>query len=539
MPGRMQKLLHHSRKKFVKIALTTIEKKQEKPAAAASGASVADELPLLRAMVFHAANSEICVATYARGAEAVFVESHHPLQAADLRQIRQKIWSRARSLHWKIAEPEAIEVWINGKQMRHVRTARHRRRLRCIDLIDGHLAEGQEFVLCGAGYDSHLEPAFYQLLRELSDEPEPTIQRLRSETLRQREDYELLLSHMIDGVILCDENLHVQFMNERARKLSGMLERLPRGAVLGATPLCDLGGLLVEAIETGIAQLNRVIPLGGDRSRLLGVHVQNVKNLHERSIGWLLILRDITASWQSDHMRSIVAVASHELNTPLASIRNTVDLLLDGEVGGLNESQQKYLKIINDDVVRLQRLLHDLLDLSKLDEKKLALDRRRHVRIEFVVNKVVELYTALAESKGIALKTKIPAGLPGITGDRDQLTQILVNLVDNAIKYSDYDDEVVIAASEEEEHLVISVTDHGAGIPESAREVIFQRFVQLENLPSGSHRGFGLGLSIAKEIVESHCGAIWVETKEGQGSTFSFSIPKHVAQKADQTPKNC
>ncbi|MDQ7062903.1 MAG: ATP-binding protein [candidate division KSB1 bacterium] len=495
-----------------------------------------NDAALLRLLITHAAQFEVCVATYHQNASTIYVDTRHPIPLKEIKRIRHKVHQTAQELGWAVsAAASDLELCINGILAKYVRHTRQNHRLSNCSCFGVNLFHQEPLIVCVCGVDSEIDEEFMMELHALSTAPEVGFRALLAKVLRKTEDLSNILLSMIDGVILCDEKVRIRFMNEKARKLCGF-EQVPQlGSPLEPTPLCDLTQLLYEAMEDGITQLNRVIPLGNSNSQLLGVNIQFVKNFMGQPVGWLLILRDITASWQSDQIRSMISIASHELNTPLASMKNTLDLLLDREVGELTPNQEKFLRIIQDDMTRLQRLLHDLLDLSRLEDGRMELDRRRHVRIEFVANKVIESFRVFAESRGITLRTDIPSGISGINGDRDRITQILVNLVDNAIKYSHFGGEVIIAARETEDEVIVSVSDQGVGISQEDLNFIFERFVQLDNLPEGVHRGFGLGLSIAKDIVQSHHGRMWAESEPGKGSTFYFSLPKIAsdASKAD------
>lgn len=494
------------------------------------GSALPNEATIIRRMIFLSAMTDICVATYLRGEDTIYVDSHHPLPFKELKRIRNAIRQKMEDSGWEAPAEQSLSLCINGVLSRYIRHPRQKHTLKSATTFEVRLPMKRSLFLFIAGVDGELDDEFLMELRVLSSTPEVGYRVLLTHVLQHAEDYHLILADMLDGIILCDDKGRIRFMNERARRMCGF-EQLPhRGSLLHPTPLCDLQKILFEAINDGITQLNRVIPLGNSNTQLIGVNVRYVQNLLGQPVGWLMILRDITASWQSDQIRSMISIASHELNTPLASMKNTVDLLLDGEVGPLSPTQQKFLKIIRDDMGRLQRLLTDMLDLSRLEDSKLELDRRRNVRIEFIINKVIESYKIFAKSRGITLKARIPAELSSIRSDRDRITQVLVNLVDNAIKYSDFGSEVVIAAEETDDEIVVSVSDQGAGISEEDLNKIFEKFVQLNNLPEGVHRGFGLGLSIAREIVESHGGRLWASSTPGEGSTFYFSLPKNLKE---------
>jgi len=239
----------------------------------------------------------------------------------------------------------------------------------------------------------------------------------------------------------------------------------------------------------------------------------------------MFVLRDVTRDWQNEQMRSALTVASHEIKTPLNSMLSAVDLLLDLDLGELNSKQNQCLSVVKDDIQRLNRLLADLLDLSRFDEGIQFFERRKQTSLEFLVNKVFDSFRSFAKSKKIQLVNKIPKSIPTFKGDRDRLQQVLSNLVENGIKYSMPGGSLSADAVLEGSIIKCCVKDKGVGIPASDLQTIFERFNQLDNFPDSGSRGYGLGLSIAKEIVESNGGQIWVESKLKVGSTFFFTIP--------------
>jgi signal transduction histidine kinase len=198
--------------------------------------------------------------------------------------------------------------------------------------------------------------------------------------------------------------------------------------------------------------------------------------------------------------------------------------MLEQDLGQLNQNQQHCLNVIKDDTKRLNRLLKDMLDLSRFDEGVQFIDRRKQVSLGFLVAKVIETFRIFAKSKNISLNNCVPKSLPTFKGDRDRLQQVLSNLVENSIKYTLTGGSVEIGAELHGSILKCWVRDNGVGIPEDRYDLIFQRFRQLDNFPDQGHRGYGLGLSIARQIVENNGGKLWVESKVGIGSVFYFTI---------------
>ncbi len=226
-----------------------------------------------------------------------------------------------------------------------------------------------------------------------------------------------------------------------------------------------------------------------------------------------------------DHLKSqFVSVVSHELRTPMTSIKGYVENLLDGLAGALTHKQTYSLDRVKHNVERLTRMINELLDLSKIEANKLDLTLAP-VALSEVVEEVVESYQAAASQKSIVLRAVFPQPLPRFMGDADKLSRVLINLVHNAIKFTPQGGEIRVEGHVRDGGLVeVSVTDSGNGIPPHDIAKIFDKFYWSESAPVEA-RGAGLGLAIAKNLVELHGGTIRVESILGQGSRFSFTVP--------------
>ncbi len=477
----------------------------------------------LRLLTFQIAKAETSVATYHKSTDCIAIQTRGPLLPGDIQKICDKIISHARRLHWPLPEFSKIRTVINGKEeggYMHPHAIHPIKNLQSFHL---NFDSGKDFLICLGFAESGIDIKTNDALRLCEKKKDNGIWMLWQRLLESHGEYEALFRNLMDGVILCDENEHILFINENAQKLTGMAELPPIGQPLMPTPICDLTEILHEAMDNGLHQLNKIIRLKDNRANLLGVHVAHVPDLENRSIGWLLMLRDITASWQSDHLRSIISIASHELKTPLVSMQSTIDLLADEEIGEINSDQKRMLAILKDDIRHMRRMLHDLLDSSKITDGKIKLDRRRHVRIDMIANRIIESYSILAQSREIKIKTHFPVHIKTFTGDRDRLTQILMNLMDNAIKFSLRGGEIKMAIEEKDGYYCVSINDQGIGIAAEMQEKIFERYFQISG--RGNSSGFGLGLSIARDLVLAHNGKIWLESEPEKGTTFYFTIP--------------
>jgi signal transduction histidine kinase len=227
-----------------------------------------------------------------------------------------------------------------------------------------------------------------------------------------------------------------------------------------------------------------------------------------------------------DRLKSdFVSNVSHELRTPLTAIKGAVDLLLREVPGRLNESQTHYLTRVRSNTQHLAGLINDLLDLAKIDEGKVELKCAR-VSVGGLVHEVMETVKPLAAEKPVVLEAKVPEPSVLVWADRDKVTQVLMNLIGNAIKFTPPQGRVMVSASREgTEWAQVSVNDSGPGISAEECQKIFEKFHQVSEGGGQKPKGTGLGLAISKALVELHGGKIWVESEPGRGSTFSFTLP--------------
>ena len=220
---------------------------------------------------------------------------------------------------------------------------------------------------------------------------------------------------------------------------------------------------------------------------------------------------------------NFTSTVSHELRTPLASIKEGITIVLDGSAGTINKEQGEFLGIAKKNVDRLARLINNILDFQKLDADKMDFNMRFN-DINEVINEVREAMLSVAKQKNLNLILRLEGEIHPLQFDRDRIIQVLTNLINNAIKFTEKG-SITISANREKEFLKVSVKDTGIGIKEEDVPSLFEKFKQLDTGLGRKTGGTGLGLSICKEIINKHKGKIWVESKIGLGSTFSFTLP--------------
>jgi NtrC-family two-component system sensor histidine kinase KinB len=256
--------------------------------------------------------------------------------------------------------------------------------------------------------------------------------------------------------------------------------------------------------------------------RAFRVRSTPMRDADDHLVGAVTLLQDITHLSEISRLKSeFIAAASHELRTPLTSLQLGIHLLLEGSLGSMTERQQRVVQVCRDDATRLDRLMQELLDLSKIESGDTA-PVRASVPASTLAHDAAESVRVQAEARGVRLNIDAPADLPSVFADRQQVQRVIVNLLTNAIRATVAGGTITVSGKPREGEVVFSVSDTGAGIPREYLSRIFEPFVQVPNAPPG---GSGLGLTIARRIVEAHGGRLTVQSEPGRGSTFTFVVP--------------
>jgi PAS domain S-box-containing protein len=269
--------------------------------------------------------------------------------------------------------------------------------------------------------------------------------------------------------------------------------------------------------------------------------VSPIKDETGNMTGFLHLAKDITEKMlyekrlrDLDKMKSdFVSNVSHELRTPLTAVKGSVDNMLDGLTGSLNEKQTRYLARIKANTDRLSRLINDLLDLSRIEAGRIDI-KATALSPEILAKEVVESLRSILVDKLIEIE--VTCRESGVTAwaDRDMITQVLMNLIGNAVKFTSSHGNVTVAIERNHNGWVqVSVADTGPGIPREELAKIFDKFYQLAQVDKRKSRGTGLGLAISRALVQMHGGKIWVESEVGKGSTFSFTLPPQQPPKSE------
>lgn len=268
----------------------------------------------------------------------------------------------------------------------------------------------------------------------------------------------------------------------------------------------------------------------GNQERFYEPRVIPIFNDENEFSGSIIILEDITLLMQNDEIKKdLFSTISHQLKTPLTSIRMALHLMLEENVGNLNEKQADLLVSARDETERLNAIIDDLLDIRRLESGSVKLNLAS-VSPYNLVEEATSPFLRQAQDKGIRLEIELPVDLPDVRADRSRILYVFANLLSNAIKYSPVGSVVRLTAKMEGGKVLFSVTDNGRGIPKKYQKRIFEKFFRVPG--QNAEGGVGLGLSIAKEIMTAHHGQITFSSTEGQGTTFTFGLDQH-----DSLPK--
>src|SRR3954469_23834005 len=325
------------------------------------------------------------------------------------------------------------------------------------------------------------------------------------------------------GVMIVDEELRIVSANPAAHALLGVAPgSLPGRTLIGAFITVHAESLARNALAVGSA--TEEISVAGVDGPKLVLRARRVP-----SGGLWLVVEDVTELRRLQQIRAeFIDNLSHELRTPLTTVSLLAETLTreaDAAGDAIPPRMRDRIEKIEVETGHLVQMVTELLDLSRI-ESGATLGVVDLVDIGRVAVESTERLRLFAERQGVTLRVDVADNIPRIRGDEDRLGQVIVNLLHNAVKFSPDSGDVVVAAHATASDVIVSVTDHGVGIPRSARARIFERFYKVDRARfRGGTGGTGLGLAISRHIIEQHGGRIWVDSTEGAGSTFSFSLP--------------
>lgn len=363
---------------------------------------------------------------------------------------------------------------------------------------------------------------FNKMTERLRKYEELNIEKIISE----KQKSETIVESISDAIIVCDSESNIQLMNRSAEEILKISEH---DAIGKKVEDCIRDGRLLEIFKSpGQAVLLNQPYLQftyNGRQVYLRPRVSEIPAPHGSTSGLVLILQDVTQFKELDKMKSdFMAAVSHEFRTPLTSINMSVDILRQKLLGTLTKAQEDLLESSKQDCERLTKLVKDLLQLSKLESGKLEV-KEELVNVPEAIDSALQPLHLQFKEKGVLLKFAYDQNLPSFVGDEQQLSWVISNLVNNALRHTQPGGTVEVGARSETGNILIEVSDTGKGIPPEFLDKIFDKFVQVKQPLDPTPGSVGLGLAIAKEIVEMYGGRISVTSEVNKGSIFSIHLP--------------
>ncbi len=350
--------------------------------------------------------------------------------------------------------------------------------------------------------------------------------RLFARISREQQRTKAIIQHMADGLVVIDQQGVITNCNQTLAAMLGLHSSQIIGQKITSPHLhpnlAQITGGSTYSARTGV--LAKEITIEAPQPRTLKIFTTTVVDDDQTPMGEVRVVHDITKERELENLKDdFFSTISHELRTPLFSIQGFAQILLE-EKNLDPDTQIEFLTTIHRQAAQLSEMVKKILDLSKFDETKLELEKEPVVISDLIHQTILKLQ-GFAHQRKVKLVSKLSDPLPPVIGDGPRLEQVLTNLIGNAIKFSEAGDEVLISATRMDGELYVTVKDNGIGIPPEALDQIFSRYYQVDHKKEGSAMGSGLGLPIAKKIIEGHGGRIWVESKASQGSTFQFTLP--------------
>lgn len=380
-------------------------------------------------------------------------------------------------------------------------------------------------------YESHneygdLARSFNIMAEKLEEYSNSRLEKI----LKEKKRVETLINNMHDPVIGLDEHKVILFINDEALKITG----LSRNEILNK-PVQDIAvtndlirTLIVDLINPSAKKDEAPLKIFSDEKEsyfekeIIHIEINKTGENETELIGYVILLKNITIFKELDSAKTnFIATISHELKTPISSIKMSTQLLEHNETGILNNEQKQLIEGIKEDSARLLQITGELLNMSQVETGNIQLNIQS-TDPELIVRYAIDTTKLQAEQKKIKLQIDVETDIPDIIADAEKTAWVLINFLTNAIRYSMEDSEIVVSLQKDDKGALFSVKDFGKGIDSRYRKKIFDRYFQI---PGSSKSGSGLGLAISKEFIETQGGTIGVESSPGMGSTFFFIIP--------------
>lgn len=334
-----------------------------------------------------------------------------------------------------------------------------------------------------------------------------------------------IIKSIKEPIIVLDKDYRIILINQQCENFFNIQEKVAVNKYFSQVIKEENIFEAVYEVSTHQEIENKIIKIFREEEEyFFNISANEIEDEEAKIFGYIVVLQDITQLKELDIMKGeFLSTISHEFKTSLTSIMIGTSLLESTKMGGLSEKQKKVVEAIKEDGERLNTLISELITLRKMESNK-ELYNFSQCNMEDIINASITTVKSLAEDKEVILEWDVEEDLPLINGDRDKLVWVMNNIISNAIKNCNKDDVIAVRGIKQERKIAVTITDTGCGMSPELTDKIFDKYVRLKNGET-MPLGFGLGMSIAKKIVEGHNGEIWCTSEVGKGSIFTFVIP--------------
>jgi len=383
-----------------------------------------------------------------------------------------------------------------------------------------------------------------QELRRLHETLEKKVLRRTKDLEQIRSKTEAILTSIGNGLVVVDKEGKIDYINQSFEEMLGWkTQEIVGKSMVQVVPREDVNGVEVLFKERILTQVlagqkfvadlaNPFYYIRKDKSRFPVSSIVSPVILNKKIVGAVEVFRDITKEKEIDKAKTeFVSLASHQLRTPLSTVNWYSEMLLTGDVGEVTTEQKKYLEEIYNGNQRMVELVNTLLDVSRIELGTLVVESKPTNIVKLTQNVINEQKLQIIEKK-IKLSPSFENNIPLITADPKLLRMVIQNLLSNAIKYTPDGGKIRASLSlDEKKNVILKISDTGYGIPANQQDKIFSKLFRADNVIGKDTEGTGLGLYIAKSIVEQVGGKLWFESEENQGATFYVALPLHKTKK--------
>jgi len=395
---------------------------------------------------------------------------------------------------------------------------------------------GDEFAALVRGFNLMVEEVRRrdEQLRGLAGERESQVHQLSNTLQAEKEKLETVLDSIGDGVIVLDSESKVLMASRRVSEIFGVPLEALREADLPAL-IEQVRHRLVQpqSVEEKVRQLRLdpslvdeiTLELDEPGGQTIRLYCAPVRGADGRVFGRIATALDLGREHELERLKmEFLSTISHELRTPLTSIKGSLGLIRGGAVGNVSADMRELMDIALTNTERLINVINDILDIFQLERGQLRM-RAMPMPLAGSVDRAIGAVATQSEVRSVQIESRIPPNLPQVVGDAKRVEQVLINLLSNALKFSNPGGRVIVAARAQGSSVTVSVQDFGRGISRAFQERLFSKFEHAQSALTRENQGAGLGLAICRHIVDAHGGRIWVESEEGKGSTFYFTLP--------------